>query len=47
MLTLPASLIFGGLWDAFGSRTAFLTGAALAVLAVFTLLTLATKKETR
>jgi MFS family permease len=30
---LPASLIFGGLWDRFGQRTAFLTGAALAVVA--------------
>lgn len=40
MLTLPASLLFGGLWDAFGSRTAFVTGAVLAVLAVLTLLTL-------
>ncbi len=41
MLTLPASLIFGGLWDAFGPRTAFLTGAALAVAAVVALSTLA------
>lgn len=48
MLTLPASLIFGGLWDAFGPRTAFLTGAALAVAAVVAFLTLArTTKEDR
>jgi MFS family permease len=48
MLTLPASLIFGGLWDAYGSRTAFVTGAVLAVLAVLALLTLTrSMKENR
>jgi MFS family permease len=31
--TLAASLVFGALWQAFGPRAAFLTGAALAVTA--------------
>ena len=30
---LPASLLFGALWQAFGSATAFATGAALALVA--------------
>jgi MFS family permease len=30
---LPASLLFGALWDAFTARTAFLTAAVLAALA--------------
>lgn len=30
---LPASLLFGVLWDRYGSATAFMTGAALAALA--------------
>ncbi|WP_428265858.1 MFS transporter [Haliangium sp.] len=36
-LTLVASVLFGGLWEAFGSRTAFLTSAALALAAVLCL----------
>ncbi|HZD06307.1 MAG TPA: MFS transporter, partial [Longimicrobiales bacterium] len=37
ILTLAASVLFGGLWEAFGSRTAFLVSAALALLAVMCL----------
>ena len=33
LAALPASLIFGGLWQAFGARTAFVVGASLAVVA--------------
>ena len=35
---LPASLLFGALWQAFGSATAFATGAALALVACALLL---------
>jgi predicted MFS family arabinose efflux permease len=35
---LPASVIFGLLWQRFGAATALLTGAALALLAAFLLL---------
>ena len=35
---LPASLLFGLLWDRYGSATAFLVGAALALLAALGLL---------
>lgn len=34
---LPASLLFGSLWDAFGAPTAFLAGSALALAAVTSL----------
>jgi MFS family permease len=37
MLTLAASVLFGLLWELVGSRVAFLTSAALAVLAVIML----------
>jgi MFS family permease len=37
-MTLVASLLFGGLWEAFGSRAAFLTSAGLALLAALFLL---------
>lgn len=33
LAALPASLIFGGLWQAYGARTAFVTGAVLALVA--------------
>ncbi len=33
VLTLAANVLFGALWSAWGSRTAFLTGAALALAA--------------
>ncbi len=33
VLLLPASLLFGGLWQALGSRTAFTAGAGLSLLA--------------
>lgn len=33
LAALPASLIFGGLWQAFGADTAFITGASLALVA--------------
>jgi MFS family permease len=35
---LPASLVFGALWDRFGSGAAFMTGAALALVAAAALL---------
>lgn len=35
---LPASLLFGALWDHFGSGTAFVTGAAFALVAAVALL---------
>ena len=38
--TLPASLLFGWLYQAFGALTAFGTGAALAVVAGLLLLTI-------
>jgi len=34
---LPASLVFGALWDRFGSGTAFIVGAALSLLAALAL----------
>lgn len=34
LIALAASVLFGGLWQAFGSRTAFLTSACLAAVAV-------------
>lgn len=34
LFALAASVLFGALWEAFGSRTAFLTSAALALAAV-------------
>ncbi len=40
LVALPASLVFGTLWSAFGSATAFLSGSALAVLAAVALLLL-------
>jgi MFS family permease len=33
LAALPASLLFGGLWQAYGVETAFMTGAGLALLA--------------
>jgi MFS-type transporter involved in bile tolerance (Atg22 family) len=33
LAALPASIIFGGIWQAFGAPVAFVTGASLAVLA--------------
>jgi MFS family permease len=33
LAALPASLIFGGLWQAFGARAAFMVGASLALVA--------------
>ncbi len=42
---LPASVIFGLLWNRFGARTAFLTGAAVALLAAAALW--ATSREIR
>ena len=35
---LPASLLFGGLWQRFGAQTAFLVGAALALVAALGLM---------
>jgi MFS family permease len=34
LLALPGGLLFGGLWQVFGSRTAFLTAAALTVAGI-------------
>ncbi|HEV8218496.1 MAG TPA: hypothetical protein VGP95_21750, partial [Gemmatimonadaceae bacterium] len=34
---LPASILFGMLWDRYGSATAFLFGAALALVAALSL----------
>lgn len=39
VLGLPAALIFGGLWDAFGSRWAFFSGAGFAAAALLLLWT--------
>jgi hypothetical protein len=33
LAALPASLIFGGLWQAYGAATAFVTGAGLSLAA--------------
>lgn len=38
LAALPASLIFGGLWQAYGATTAFVTGASLALVAAIGLL---------
>lgn len=38
LAALPASLIFGGLWQAYGAATAFVTGAGLALAAAVGLL---------
>jgi MFS family permease len=38
LAALPASLIFGGLWQAYGARVAFVTGAALSLVAAVGLL---------
>jgi len=40
LLSLVASVLFGGLWELFGSRVAFLTSAALALAAAAALLLL-------
>jgi len=47
LFTLPASLLFGALWDALGSRTAFLTGAALGLAAVALLLACTPRRRDR
>lgn len=47
LLTLPASVLFGGLWDVFGSQVAFLTGAGLALLGMVLLLVLGSLSEAR
>lgn len=36
-MSLPASLIFGGIWEAFGSKAAFLSGAGFALAGVISL----------
>lgn len=47
IVALPASLLFGMLWDAFGAATAFYAGAGLAAAAAVLLpLALATRAET-
>ena len=46
LAALPASAGFGLLWTRFGSRTAFLAGAGVALLAAFLLL-VAVPKRTR
>jgi MFS family permease len=38
LAALPASLIFGGLWQVYGARVAFVTGAALSLVAAVGLL---------
>ncbi len=43
--TLPASLIFGFIWKAYNFRAAFLTGAAISLVASIMLLFLRFKKE--
>jgi MFS family permease len=42
---LPASLIFGVLWDRYGSPVAFSVGAALALVAAFALLVLPSQRR--
>ena len=37
---LPASLLFGGLWNLFGAPTAFLVSASISIVAAFLLLTI-------
>ncbi len=44
---LPASVLFGVLWDRFGPGTAFVTGAALALAATLLLLPVATTQRAR
>ncbi len=44
---LAASVVAGGLWDAFGSRATFLAGAAFAALAVLALLPVAWRVRSR
>jgi MFS family permease len=44
---LPASVLFGVLWDRFGPATAFVTGAALALAATLLLLPVATTHRAR
>lgn len=46
LLSLAASLLFGGLWDAFGSQVAFLTSAGLALFAALTMAWLARSSPT-
>lgn len=41
----PASLLLGGLWNAFGSQTAFLFSALLSICAAFFLLTIQTHRR--
>ena len=43
LAALPASVLFGVLWKSFGPGAAFLTGAALAVLAAAALLVFAAR----
>jgi len=47
LAALPASLLFGVWWKAFGSRTAFLIGAGLAAVALAGLLVLRARVEPR
>lgn len=47
VLTLAASVLFGGLWELYGSRTAFLTSAALALLAMACLAVMAPQRSPR
>ena len=42
---LPASLVFGGLWNQFGARTAFLVSALISIGAAAMLLSVQTKRE--
>jgi MFS family permease len=44
---LPASLIFGAIWDGFGSPSAFAFGATLALLAALLMVVVAPGRETR
>jgi MFS family permease len=44
LAALPASLIFGGLWQTYGAATAFVTGAGLALAAAVGLLGLVTQR---
>jgi MFS family permease len=41
---LPASLIFGAIWQTFGPHIAFIIGACLAVIASFMLASMVRKK---
>lgn len=47
MLTLAASVLFGAIWELAGSRAAFLTSAALAVVAVMALVILRPVPQSR